>query len=86
MKTPRKKFKLRLDLLKYVTDRDILDEAMANVSRYRAEPSLGKTGVGYLRPATPEEREAEMKRSDEFIKRLKARAAAAKRAKRKSKS
>lgn len=54
---------------------------MANVSRYRAEPSLGKTGVGYLRPATPEEWAAEMKRSDEFIKRLKARAAAANREK-----
>jgi hypothetical protein len=85
MKKPREKFKLRLDLLEHVTDQDILEEAMANVSRYRAKPSLGKTGVGYLRPATPEERQAEMKRSDEFIKRLKARAAAARRAKRRNK-
>lgn len=85
MNKRRKKFRLRLDLPEYVTEQDILKEAMANVSRYRAEPSLGKTGVGYLRPATPEEREAEMKRSDDFTKRLKARAAAAKRAKRKKK-
>ena len=82
MKKP-KKFKLRLDLLEHVTAEDILEEAITNVSRYRADPSLGKTGVGYLRPATPEEREAEMKRSDEFTRRLNARAAAAKRAKRK---
>jgi hypothetical protein len=87
MKTPRKKaFKLRLDLLEYVTDQDIQEEAIANISRYRAEPSLGKTGVGYLRPATPEEREAEINRSDKFTKKLKARAAAAKWAKRKVKS
>jgi len=79
MKQPRKQpFKLRLDLLEFVTAQDILEEATASISRYQAEPTLGKTGVGYLRPATPEEREAEMQRSEAFIKRLKARAAAAK--------
>jgi hypothetical protein len=86
MKKTRKKFKLRLDLLEYVTPEDLLEEAMANVSRYRPEPSLGKTGVGYLRSATPEERGEEMRRSEAFITRVKARAAAAKRAKRKKQS
>lgn len=82
---PPKKFRLRLDLLKHVTPEDFMESALANLSRYKPEPSFAKTGVGYLRPATPEEREAEMKRSDEFIRRLKTRAAAAKRAKRKKK-
>ena len=82
MKKAREKFRLRLDLLKYVSAQDIQEEAIANISRYQAEPTLGKTGVGYLRPATAEERETEMRRSETLIKRLKARAAAAKRAKR----
>ena len=87
MKRPRKKpFKLRLDLLKYITPEDALEEALANNSRYQPEPLLAKTGVGYLRSATPEERQAEMERSEAFIKRLEARAAAAKRIKRKKKS
>jgi hypothetical protein len=72
-------------LLDYVTPEDLREEAMANISRYKPEPLLSKTGVGYLRPATPEERQEEMKRSEAFIKRLNARAAAAKRAKRKKK-
>ena len=87
MKKPRKKpFKLRLDLLEHVTPEDIMEEVLANNSRYKAEPSFAKTGVGYLRTATPEEVKEEMARSEAFIKRLEARAAAAKRAKRKKKS
>ena len=66
----------------HVTPEDMMKEALANISRYKPEPSFAKTGVGYLRTATPEEREAEMARSDARIKRAKARAAAAKRAKR----
>ena len=86
MKKPRKKpFKLRLDLLEHVTPEDILEEALANVSRYKPEPLCAKTGVGYLRTATPEEVQEEMARSEARIKRLKARADAAKRAKRKKK-
>jgi hypothetical protein len=87
MKKPRKKpFKPRLDLLKHITPEDFMESALANLSRYKPEPSLAKTGVGYRRTATSEERQAEMARSEAFIKRLEARGAAAKRAKRKKKS
>jgi len=82
----KRSFKLRLDLLEHVTPEDILEEALANVSRYKPEPSLSKTGVGYLCPATLEEREAEMKRSEALINRVEARAAAAKRARRRKKA
>ncbi|MCI0541285.1 MAG: hypothetical protein L0Z50_39295 [Verrucomicrobiales bacterium] len=84
MKEPRKNFKLRLDLLKHVRPEDIMEEALANISRYKPEPLFSKTGVGYLRTATLEARKEEMARSEAFVKRLKARAAAAKRAKRKN--
>lgn len=84
MKKQRKKpFKLRLDLLEFVTPKDIIEEAQANNPRYKPEPSLGKTGVGYLRPASPDERQQEIVRSEAFSKRLKARAASARRLKRK---
>jgi hypothetical protein len=69
--------KLRLDLLEYLTDEDILEEALANNHRYKAEPLLSKTGVGYLRPATPEERRQEEIRSEALIAKVKQRAAAA---------
>ncbi len=62
--------KLRLDLLEYLTDEDILEEALANVHRYQAEPQFSKTGVGYLHPATPEERQQEIARSEALHKRL----------------
>jgi hypothetical protein len=56
--------KLRTDLLEFLTDQDILDEAVANVDRYKAEPTFSKTGKGYLRPATPIERVQEIARSE----------------------
>jgi hypothetical protein len=62
--------KLRTDLLEFLTDQDILEEAMASVGRYKAEPTFSKTGKGYLRPATPEERADEMARSEALVKRL----------------
>ena len=65
--------KLRTDLLEFLTDEDILEEALANIDRYQAEPLFAKTGKGYLRPATPEERAAEIVRSDALHKRLKER-------------
>ena len=68
--------KLRTDLLKYITDEDFLEEALATVNRHKPEPLFAKTGTGYLRPATPEEKEEEMKRSEAFIARLKSRAEA----------
>jgi hypothetical protein len=69
--------KLRLDLLKHLTMEDIAEETEANISRYQAEPTFSKTGVGYLRPATPEEREAELMRSQKLGERLEERARAA---------
>jgi len=62
--------KLRFDLLEFVTDEDFMEAVLANNHRYKAEPLLAKTGVGYLAPATPEEREQEMARSQAFIQRL----------------
>ena len=47
---------LRLDLLEHLADEDILEEVLASNHRYKPEPNFSKTGVGYLRPATPEER------------------------------
>jgi hypothetical protein len=68
--------KLRLDLLEHLTDEDILEEVLANNHRYKPEPLFSKTGVGYLRSATPEERKQEEARSEALIERLKQRAAA----------
>ncbi|MSU58060.1 MAG: hypothetical protein EXS35_07760 [Pedosphaera sp.] len=67
--------KLRLDLLEHLTAEDIMESALANNSRYKPEPLFSKTGVGYLRPATPEERAQEEARSEALIERLKKRAA-----------
>ena len=61
--------KLRLDLLEHLTDEDILEEVLANNHRYKPEPLFSKTGVGYLRPATPEERAQEEARSTARIQR-----------------
>lgn len=68
--------KLRLDLLEHLTDEDILEEVLANNHRYKPEPLFSKTGVGYLKPATPEDRAQEEARSEALIERLKKRAAA----------
>lgn len=65
--------KLRLDLLEYVTAEDISEEAEANVHRYSKEPVFSKTGKGFLRPETPEERQASIQRSEKFTQRLKER-------------
>jgi hypothetical protein len=68
--------KLQLDFLEFLTDEDIMEEAMANVHRYQAEPTFSKTGVGYLRPATPEEKRQENERSERLMQKLKERARA----------
>ena len=67
--------KLRTDLLEHLTDQDILEEGLANVHRYKPEPLFSKTGVGYLKPATPEERAQEEARSAALAERVKKRAA-----------
>jgi hypothetical protein len=64
-----REMKLRTDLLKYLTDADILEEALANTHRYKPEPLFSKSGAGSLSPATPEERAREETRSKARIQR-----------------
>jgi hypothetical protein len=63
--------KLRLDLLKQLTADDIRKAAENSVHRYKPEPLFNQTGVGYLRPATPEEREAEIAHCEATTAKLK---------------
>ena len=70
--------KLRLDLLEHLTDEDILKEAAESVQRFKPAPLFSKTGVGYLRSATPEERAQEEARSEALIQKLEERARKAK--------
>jgi hypothetical protein len=65
--------KLRLDLLEFLTPEDILEGALASVHRYDPEPNFSKTGVGSLRPATPEERAEEEARESALVEKLKKR-------------
>ena len=71
--------KLRLDLLEHLTMEDIAEVALANNHRYSAEPVFAKTGVGYLKSATEEEKLAEIVRIEALTKRLEERKAAAER-------
>ena len=61
--------KLRIDLLEYLTDEDIMEEVLANNHRYKPEPLLSKTGVGSLLSASTEERAQEVARSTARIQR-----------------
>lgn len=65
--------KLRLDLLEQLTAADILEEAVANQHRYKAEPSFSKTGVGYLSPRSTEDSAREAERSKALTRKLTAR-------------
>ena len=67
--------KLRTDLLKFLTPEDILEDAGFDVHRWSAEPVFAKTGVGFLKPATEEDKAVEMARSEKLLARLKERAA-----------
>lgn len=78
--------KLRLDLLKHLTSEDILEEVLANNHRYKPEPNFSKTGIGSLSSASTEERAQEEARSTALTKRLKKRAQASGRQKRKKSS
>lgn len=66
--------KLRLDLLEYLTTEDILEDAGADIHRWSAEPVFAKTGVGYLKSATEEEKAAEIERNERLIRKLRGRA------------
>ena len=65
--------KLRLDLLEHLTEKDILEEVLANNHRYKPEPNFSKTGVGTLSSASIAERAKEEERSTALIKKLKQR-------------
>ena len=66
--------KLRLDLLEHLTAEDIRRAAEESVHRFKPEPNFSKTGVGSLKPATPEDRAREIKRSIELTRKLEERA------------
>ena len=65
--------KLRVDLVKKLTEADLMEEILANNHRYKPEPNFSKTGVGTLSSASIEERAKEEERSTALIKRLKQR-------------
>ena len=62
--------KLRLDLLEQVTEKDLMEEVLANNHRYKPEPNFSKTGVGTLSSASIEERAQEETRNTELIQKL----------------
>ena len=62
--------KLRFDLVEYLTEADILEEAVATVHRYKPEPLLSKTGTGSLSSASTEERAREVARSMALTQKL----------------
>ena len=68
--------KLRVDLVKKLTEADLMEEILANNHRYKPEPNFSKTGVGTLSSASIEERANEEKRSTALIERLKKRSQA----------
>jgi len=55
--------KLRLDLLKQLTVKDVVEEAAANQHRYKAEPTFSKVGIGHLSPQSIEDSAREAERS-----------------------
>ncbi len=64
------KMKVRLDLLEHLTAADVLKEAAANHHRYKAEPSLSKTGIGHLSPRSKEDSANEAARSEALTRKL----------------
>ena len=66
--------RLRFDLLKELTDQDILSEILTNNHRYKPEPLLSKTGRGSLSSASTKERAQEVKRCTALTRKLEKRA------------
>ena len=62
--------KLRLDLLQYLTDKDFLEDVGFDIHRFSAEPVFGKTGVGYLKPATEADKAAEQENYRKLTRKL----------------
>ena len=67
--------KLRLDLLEYLWHEDMLEDAGFDVHRWSAEPVFAKTGVGYLKSATEEDKAAEAAYYEKLLARIMQRAA-----------
>jgi hypothetical protein len=65
--------KLRVDLVKKLTEADLMEEILANNHRYKPEPHFSKTGTGTLSSASIEERANEEERSTALIQKLKQR-------------
>ncbi|MCX6969220.1 MAG: hypothetical protein NTV93_03580 [Verrucomicrobia bacterium] len=65
--------KLRTDLLKFLTEEDIADEAAASVHRFNPTPLFSKTGTGSLTPATEQDKAEEIRRSEALVQKLKQR-------------
>jgi hypothetical protein len=63
--------KLRFDLVEKLTPEMIMESALANQHRYKAEPTFSKTGVGYLAPRTPEDSARETALSEALARKLK---------------
>ena len=66
--------KLRLDLLKHLTAKDIAEQAAANVHRFKPEPLFSQTGTGSLSSASTSERAQEEEHSTELTRKLERRA------------
>ena len=62
--------KLRTDLLAHLTAEDILEEAVANQHRYKAEPTFSKTGTGHLSPRSMEDSANEAARGEALTQKL----------------
>jgi hypothetical protein len=62
--------KFRTDLVKQLTEADLMEEILANNHRYKPEPNFSKTGVGTLSSASTEERAKEEERSTALIEKL----------------
>lgn len=62
--------KLRLDLLKQMTVEDVLEEALGNQHRYKAEPTFSKTGIGHLSPRSTADSAREAERSMALTEKL----------------
>jgi hypothetical protein len=63
--------KLRFDLVEKLTPEMVMESALAHQHRYKAEPVLSTTGVGYLAPSTPEDAAKEAALSKALVRKLK---------------
>ena len=49
---------------------DVIEEALANQHRYKAEPTFSKTGTGHLSPRSTEDSASEAQRSQALTEKL----------------